>query len=70
MDENWTSKASITPIVEYAYVRIDIDNNIAEVNRVDYKQNTVMRFYFDIDKNVIMKTGTLELYKMRIQLTQ
>ena len=65
MEENWTSKAIITPIVEYDYVRIDINNKIAEVNIIDYKQqNIVMRLFIDIHKNEIKKTGTLENYTL------
>ncbi|PFA68756.1 hypothetical protein CN378_05990 [Bacillus sp. AFS015802] len=65
MEDNWTSKAIITPIVEYDYVRIDINNKIAEVNIIDYKQqNIVMKLFIDICKNEIKKTGTLENYNL------
>jgi hypothetical protein len=61
MEEDWTSKAIITPIVKYEYVRIDIYNKMAEVNVIDHKQqNIVMKLFIDIDKNEIKKTGSLE----------
>ncbi len=65
MEDNWTSKAIMSPIVEYDYVRIDINNKMAEVNVIDYKQqNIVMRLLIDIHKNEIKKTGTLENYTL------
>jgi hypothetical protein len=32
MEEDWTSKAIITPIVKYEYVRIDIHNKMAALD--------------------------------------